>query len=811
MSLPSKNLTPVENRYDDDSPEFRRYLSLFLSNWYWFAGALLISLSIAYGVNRWAEDIYTVSSTLLIKDSQLGGSTTDLTNIFPGATAFRSEQNLKNEIGILKSFSLNYRVIKELPGFHVAYISVGKRGIAETRLYKNTPFLVVYDSLEKQTPGVAVKIKILSESSFRIDIDGENGLSRTLSFGERFNDYDFDFRIIRNGRYFHYEAEGSNKYYFYFESPYSLANQYRSRLSVSPVEDEATLVNLTVNGPVPEQQADYLNKLMDEYLQQGLDVKNQTAEKTIKFIDGQIEMVADSLKQVENALENFKLANRFMDLSSEGSLVQSKLESYEKERSTLVLQKKYYEYLQEYINSRNETGDIVSPGSMGVSNPSLEKLVADLAALQQQKNILKVNISGNLPAISVIDDAIRDTRAMIMENIRNSVFNLEKAITESDRIIKEVENDMERLPGTERMLINIQRKFELNNTVYNYLLEKRAEAGIAKASNVSDNRIIDYADQNNAARISPKTRQNYSMALIFGLMVPALLIMLIDYLNNKVIDRRDIEKNTNVPMIGYIGHGKPGDILTVAESPGSTLAESFRSLRTNLKYYVKDVNCPVISVTSAITGEGKTFISANLASIIALGGKKVLLAGLDLRKPRMHKIFGVNNETGLSTLLSGQEEISKVYFSSRYENLWFVPSGPVPPNPAELIDSQGMKDFIDHARKQFDYIILDTPPVAVVTDALLLSSFTSFYIFVVRQRYSSKNTIELIEEIRRNGKIDNAGIVLNDISLTGYYGYGLRYGYSAGYGYYYGHSYYGGYYKRYGAENAARGYYADNE
>lgn len=805
------NSSPSNPRYEDDSLEFRRYLSLFLSNWYWFAGALLISLSIAYGVNRWAEDIYTVSSTLLIKDSQLGGSTTDLTNIFPGATAFRNEQNLKNEIGILKSFSLNYRVIKELPGFHVAYISVGKRGIAETRLYKNTPFLVVYDSLEKQTPGVAVKIKILSESSFRIDIDGENGLSRTLSFGERFNDSGFDFRIIRNGRYFHYEAEGSNKYYFYFESPYSLANQYRSRLSVSPVEDEATLVKLTVNGPVPGQQADYLNKLMDEYLQQGLDVKNQTAEKTIKFIDGQIEMVADSLKQVENALENFKLANRFMDLSREGSLVQSKLESYEKERSTLVLQKKYYEYLQEYINSRNETGDIVSPGSMGVSNPSLEKLVADLAALQQQKNILKVNISGNLPAISVIDDAIRDTRAMIMENIRNSVFNLEKAITESDRIIKEVENDMERLPGTERMLINIQRKFELNNTVYNYLLEKRAEAGIAKASNVSDNRIIDYADQNNAARISPKTRQNYSMALILGLMVPALLIMLIDYLNNKVIDRRDIEKNTNVPMIGYIGHSKPGDILTVAESPGSTLAESFRSLRTNLKYFVKDVNCPVISVTSAITGEGKTFISANLASIIALGGKKVLLVGLDLRKPRMHKILGVNNETGLSTLLSGQEEISNVYFSSRYENLWFVPSGPVPPNPAELIDSQEMKDFIDHARRQFDYIILDTPPVAVVTDALLLSSFTNFYIFVVRQRYSSKNTIELIEEIRRNDKINNAGIVLNDISLTGYYGYGLRYGYSAGYGYYYGHSYYGGYYKRYGAENAARGYYADNE
>ena len=225
-------------------------------------------------------------------------------------------------------------------------------------------------------------------------------------------------------------------------------------------------------------------------------------------------------------------------------------------------------------------------------------------------------------------------------------------------------------------------------------------------------------------------------------------------------------------------------------------------MRTNLKYFIKETQNPVISVSSTISSEGKTFISANLAAIIASNGKKVLLVGLDLRKPRIHKIFGINNDIGISNFLIGQEKFENIIFQTEVENLWYAPSGPVPPNPAELIDSPAMKEFIIKAKKQFDYIIIDTPPVALVTDALLVSPLTDFYIFVVRQRYTSKNTLELIEELHRNENIKSLGIVINDISLTGYYGYGLRYGYSAGYGYSYGYNYYGDYvYSRYGYSN----------
>jgi len=788
--------------------DFKRYLSLFISNWYWFAIALFITLSIAYGINRWSEEVYTVSSTILIKDNQYGGGTSDLANIFPGSNAFGSEQNLNNEIGILKSFSLNYRVMKELPDFHVVYVGVGRRGIVESSMYKNAPFKLIYGSLEKQRIGLPVTIRIVSSDNYKLEIDGDAAFSKILSFGERFNEMGFDFTIIPNSEGFIFNPKASNRYYFYFVSPISLANQYRSKLNISPIEVEATLVTLSVSGFVREQEADYLNKLMEIYQLQGLEVKNQTAEKTIEFINEQIGSISDSLEIVENKLENFRLSNRLVDLSREGTYIQNRIESYENERSALVLQRQYYIYLQEYVNSRNETGDIVSPGAMGVTNGSLERMVIELAALQQQKSKMEVNISQNLPAVMSIDNGIKDIKARISENISSSLNNLDNAIKASDHRISLVEAELNKLPGTERRLINIQRKFDLNNTVYNYLLEKKAEAGIARASTVSDNRIIDYAESFNSSRISPKTRQNYLMGLTLGLLIPAILILLIDYLNNKIIDKKDIEKGTKAPVIGYISHNTLQTEIPVNERPGSTLSESFRSVRTNLKYFIKEIKNPVISVSSTISSEGKTFVSANLAAIIASNNKKVLLIGLDLRKPRIHKIFGINNDKGITNYLIGQEKFEDTILKTEIENLWYTPSGPIPPNPAELIDSPEMKEFIIKAKKQFDYIIIDTPPVAIVTDALLVSAFTDVYLFIVRQRYSSKSTLELIEELRINGNINNIGIIINDISLTGYYGYGLRYGYSAGYGYSYGYNYYG--HGNYGYSDKAKGYYSED-
>jgi len=805
--------TPTPANYnlpEDDNLDIKRYISLFISNWYWFAIALFISMTLAYGINRYSEKVYTVSSTLLIKDDQLGNMNSNAASVIPGGDIFKSQQNLKNEMGILKSFSLNYRVMKELADFHVVYMGVGRREIVETSIYKSCPFRVVYDSLELESKG-KVGITIINEQKYKIEINGDINFKDTLKFGERFSKYGFDFIIEpRNPQGTVYIEDGSNKYYFYFEDFGSLASRYRAKLSVAPIEKDASMVTLSVSGFVPEQEADYLNKLMDTYIRYGLDNKNQTADSTIKFINKQIEKVSQSLSVAEENLENFRLKNSFIDLSREGTIIQNRLEKFENEKTMFELQLQYYSYLSEYLNTKKTEGTIISPSAMGITDQVLIRLVNELSAFQNETEKMGFNISSDQPAAALINKQMEEAREALRENVRNGIAGLKLLIAESDRKISSVEVEINRLPSTERQLINIQRKFDLNNTVYTYLLEKGSESGIARASNVSDNRIIDTASQFSSVLIKPKTKMNLIVALILGLMLPMAIISLIDFFNDKVMDRSDIERKTKVPVIGYISHSESKNEIAVVEKPGSSLAESFRSIRTAIKYFVKENEMAVIAVSSTISSEGKTFISINLAAITAMLGKKVLLIGLDLRKPRINKVFEFSDSPGMSNYLSGNSKYDEIIKKTQINNLFYAPSGPIPPNPAELIETDQMKKFMERAKKEFDFIIIDTPPIAIVTDTLLLAPYVNVNLFIVRQRYTSRNTLNLIDQLNDQGELKGMAIVINDISLSGYYGYGMRYGYSQGYGYYYGFNYYGSnYYGKHGSSDEGKGYYTE--
>lgn len=793
--------------------DFRRYFSLFISNWFWFAIAMFLTLAIAYGVNRWGEELYTVQSTMLISDEEYGGGFAEMDKVIPGGDIFRPRQNLKNEIGILKSFGLNHTAMYNLPDFHVVYTAIGRRGIAESRMYQNSPFVVQLDTATVRfQPGMGVGIKVLSPDKYLLTIDN-NDYEAEHAFGERFSRFGFDFTIVpRNAEVSPYDPGGSNRYYFYIATPAALANRYRSRLSVEPIDEEATLVTLTISGQVPEQEADYLNTLMEEYKKLGLDWKNEAAEKTIEFIDNQIGFISDSLRNAEDDMENFRLSNRFVDITTEGNLVLQRLEKYEMERNTLNLQMQYYEYLKDYLVSRNESGLIVSPSVMGVTDPLLIRLVEELSNLQLQQKQVGFVVKDDLPAAGLITGNVERARSSLQENVSNSVNQLKISLDDVESRINDVEKQLNRLPGTERRLIQIQRDFDLNNTVYNFLLEKKAEAGIARASRVSDSRVIDRAEAYNAVRVKPRLRQNYMLALILGLILPAIAIIIIDLLNNKVIDKKDVERATKAPVLGFISHNSYGSELPVVEKPGSTLAESFRSIRTSLKYFIPEDQPAVVAITSTISGEGKTFVAVNLAAIISMLGRKTLLIGLDLRKPRIHRILGLHNNDGMSTFLSGNSKFDDIIQKTSIENLWFVSAGPIPPNPAELIERKNMVDFLEKAKKEFDYIIIDTPPAAVVTDALLLAGRADITLFVVRQRYTTKSTLSLIDEIYRNREIRNPGVIVNDISMSGYYGYGLRYGYTMGYayGYNYGYKYYGHTPYGKGARNNAGSYYTED-
>ncbi len=797
------------NLPEDENIDIKRYISMFISNWYWFAVTLFIAMTLAYGINRYSQPIYSVSSTLLINDDQLGNS--NAASVIPGGDIFKSQQNLKNEMGILKSFSLNYRVMKKLEDFHVVYLGVGRRGIVESRMYKTCVFKVIYDSLDYEPKQTNVGIIILSKNTFRIEFNDGIKFDSVMSFGARFNKFGFDFKIEpRNPEDSVYIEGSSNKYYFYFTDPGILASEYRAKLSVAPIEKDASLVTLSVSGSVAEQEADYLNELMDSYIRYGLDNKNQTADSTIKFIDQQLGIISGSLSVAEENLENFRLKNSFIDLSREGTIIQNRLEKFENEKTSFELQLQYYNYLSEYLNIKNAGGTIISPSVMGITDQVLIRLVNELSAFQKETEKIGFNIDGDQPAVALMFKQTEEAREALRENVRNGIAGLTLLIAESDRKISGVEVEINKLPSTERKLINIQRKFDLNNTVYTYLLEKSSESGIAKASNVSDNRIIDKASYFSSGLIKPKKRMNLIIAIILGLMVPMVVISLIDYFNNRVMDKSDVERKTKVPVIGYISHSEGKNEIAVVEKPGSALSESFRSVRTALKYFVKENDVAVIAISSTISSEGKTFISINLAAITAMLGKKVLLIGLDLRKPRINKVFEFEDSPGMSTYLSENCNYEGIIIKTQINNLFYAPSGPVPPNPAELIETEQMKKFMERAKKEFDYIIIDTPPVAIVTDALLLARYVDVNLFIVRQRYTSRNTLDLIEQLNNHGELKNMAIIINDISLSGYYGYGMRYGYTHGYGYSYGYNYYGSnYYGKYGYSDKAKGYYTE--
>jgi tyrosine-protein kinase Etk/Wzc len=799
---------PPQYYQEDENLNIKRYLSLFLSNWYWFAISLFIAVTLAYSINRYSTRIFGASATMLVKTDQPGMISSSTASVIPGGDIFRNQQTLVNEIGILKSFSLNHRVVKALKDFHVVYMEVGKRGIVESYLYKSSPFVVQYDSLELQS-SLRVDIEILSDDKYIIRLDDDRDFSKEMKFGVRFNEMGYDFKIEpRFPGTGLFDKDGSNRYYFYFTSPSYLAASYSGALSIAPIQEDASIVRLSVTGPVAEQAVDYLNKLMEVYIKYGLENKNATADSTLAFIKKQIGIISDSLTKAEEKMENFRKVNNFFDISREGMMIQTRLETLEKEKSTFELQLQYYNYLEEYLREKDLSGTIVSPSVMGITDQALLRLVSELSLIKTEKEKLRMNLEPGQPAFGLIEAQEEEVRKALVENIRNGIAGLRLSILESDKKIASVDTLINKLPTTEKQFINIQRRYDLNNTVYTYLLEKRAESGIAKASNLADNRTIDKATS--YGPIKPKTKNNLRLAFILGMIFPMVSIILIDFFNDKVMDKSDIEKRTRVPVIGYISHSDTKNEIPVVAKPGSALSESFRSVRTALKYFLRKDEVAVIAVSSTISSEGKTFVSSNLASITAMLGKKVLLIGLDLRKPRINKLFESEGMPGMSTYLIGNCEYEDIIIKTRVENLFYAPSGPIPPNPAELIETERMKEFIEKAKGDYDYIFIDTPPIAIVTDALLLAEYVDVNIFIVRQRYSSCNTLELIEQLNRKGELKSMTIVMNDINLSGYYGYGIRYGYSSGYGYSYGSNYYSkGYYKRYGGKSKTHGYYTE--
>ena len=749
---------------------------------YWYLFAISIVIGFIYNIidQRFAESNYSTNSSIILSD--------DLENtqaVMGGLKLFDNRKNYENEFGVLKSYALNEEALKQLD-FTISYYKdeFFKRDL---ELYKNTPFIIKLDTSKTQSEWVKCNVRFISEDEVIINFESSEK-EQKLKFGQTFSSELLTFSIDKNESFNQdYKALVGNAYYFYKNNFNSLVKYYQGNLNVDMRSPNSSILWLWTDGPVPEKIVDYINKLVDIYMKKSLEDKNRVVKNTIRFIDNQLEGVMDSLSDAEDRLEFYKQNNKILDIDQEGEKLFADLEELQKEKKILELKSAFYQYQLDDINKNGELTSTISPAFLDIQDPVLESLILQYQKLESDRQVLGYDIKKDIPAVDIIKLKTNNLLKEIKNHILNTLKALEHNSRQIDQKINLIDIKLRQIPTVERELQNIQRRFNINDNIYTFLLEKRTEAGITMSSNSPGAKILDIARYENVVKNSPVPGGNRTKILIISILIPILIIAIGEFFNNKIIDKTDIEKGTTIPILGSISRSMEKSLIPVHTSPKSPVSESFRLVKANLKYLLVDNENPVISVNSTVSGEGKTFCSINIAALLAKSNKKTLLMAMDLRKPKIHLAFDHPNIIGISGLLIGDHTLDEIIYQTHVKNLYLIPSGKIPINPAELIESERMQILMDELKQKFDYIIIDTPPVASVADAILLSRFTDLNMFIIRQNYSSKNVIPVIEEIKKSGRMKNMGIVINDVNPSVLFG--LKYGYGFGYGYNFGYGY----------------------
>lgn len=775
--------------------DFKSFVIKILSHWYWFLIFIGIGLGIAYYVSVRKLPVYKMSSLITIKDDQnplFTNSNTSLTFNWGGQS-----NKMSSTVTTLKTRTHNERVVRHLQ-YYLKYLVEGEYQMEDA--YGKTPFTIKLKEDGFQLKNQLIKIKLIDdefyEMSFTIEEDVKNLTLYNYKSEEQrtekidFKTYTDTFEIGKQifSEYFKGKLELINTNSSYKDEYFikcldfnSVVKHYEN-ININTEEKGGSVIALGLVGENKAKMVDYLNSTSQILSKTQLSQKNLFATKTIRFIDSTLNEKASELEDFENELNAYKLENNIIDLDSETAELKQKLIVYDVEDKNLKRQLEYLKTLQNYLQSRTSYEDPPAPSIAGITEQSIVAGVNKIVELSLERSKYQYAAKPDLPKFKDIDRQIDATKNVLQENIESSKQNLYKDIEDVNKQIREIERDVKKLPANQQGLLKIERRFDISQQTYDLFLAKRNEAKLIKASNVSDIVIIDEAKDVGDRKIGPNNQLNYVMAIIFGLGLPLVYIFFVVLLDNKINTPEDIERLTNIPLIGVVGKSRKGD-KAILEQPSSLISESFRNIRTSLQFVFRNKNIEgnkTILVTSSVSGEGKTFTAINLASVLALSGKKTVLVGLDLRRPKIHNTFDVDKEKGVSNFLSGNLEHPDLIQSSSYSNLDIVTSGSIPPNPSELLIGEQMDTLIEKLKKDYEFVILDTPPIGLVSDALNNINYADASVYVIRQHYTKKGMLGLINTKIQKGEIHNVSLVFN------YYRAKQRYGYNYGYGYGYG-------------------------
>lgn len=770
--------------------KYLAYLPLFLLSIAIFIGGAVIYI-------RYTIPKFKATANMLVKSNDENSISASGSNDFINSALFGGKRaNIDNELEKLRSNTFLERVVEQ-NHFNINYFNDGN--IKKSNIYSKCPFNIVdwkiSDSLAKYT----FYIKFTNDKEGLVS-------SKSKSFTANFSNFQIDSIIILNGIQFKIKIKSNTRpllnqvYVVEWKPIRNAASEIHQQLTVASTSIKTTIIQFSILTENAEEGKDILNAMIREYSIMNIEDKNRVSRSTIDFITERLATVTRELREVTNGLQDFKQKNGILDIQKEFSFYFDNSYINIKAIDAIDVNIKILDLLDEYIKKGfRENKTVPVPSSLGIADLTLNALIAKYNDLQIKHERDSSQLLGNSQLIVDLNNQLMDLRGKISENIRLLHKNLELQKGELKKNSLEYQSKLTTIPQKDIQLQEIARQQNIKQSLYLFLLQKREETEISSASTVTDYQQIDLAEAS-AIPIEPKENNIKAIALLLGLIIPIIIIYITDLLNDKLTTRDDIVKKTNIPIVGEISHvDKTMSTIVVGQSR-NMIAEQFRILRSNLQFVLRDNGTrttKIFLVTSSISGEGKSFISLNLGAVLALSGKKVALLEFDLRKMRSTRYVGEKqNSKGITNYLIGQVENPEDIISSidKFPSLDIYRSGPIPPNPGELVMSDKVKDFFDWLKERYDFIVIDSAPVGLVSDSYSLVEHSQAVLYVVRQRYTFKRQIEFVDDISKQEKLRNVSLVVNDVHMGGKYGYyGYGYGYGYGYIYRYGFGYRYGY------------------
>ena len=736
--------------------KYIRFLPLFIVS-------ISLALVGAFIYLRYATLVYSASATMSIQEEK---KTTGSNDRFEQIFQADNIKNIQNEIEYIKSRQIMGRVVRAL-NLNFTYLAIGN--IKELNIYKNRPFTVEAFEIKDSSSKFELDIEFENQNTFSVDGSGR------FTFGQVFKNEHGVFRLVLDRK-----GEVGKEYKVIWE-PTNVVSSRLSQVSVAPKQGTGILV-LQLEGTNPQMAADVINQVIKEYQSATIEDKNASTQSRLAYIDKGKEVIEKQIDSIIRVEIDYMKREGVIDAEAQSNSYFSQIELVKEESKINRLKLQNAFQIESYISRKR--GEVPVPSSLGLEDPVLNESVKayNMAQLELEA-LLKTTPEGN-PVVQQKQQLVNNLERNILENLDNLKRSYNSAIGSLESIAGSAQAQLRSMPEKHQALAEIRRQLESKLVIYNTLLEKREESAMALASTISNIKVLTEATPN-ANPIKPNRGNARLLALFIGILIPASFIFILELLNDKVTTRHDVEKLTKATIIGEIGHSYGKDNLVVSGNNRSVVAEQFRIIRSNLQYVLNHVKKPVILVTSSFGGEGKSFISTNIGAVLAVAGKKTVVLEFDIRKPKILSHLNLPKSKGLTNYLLGRASLDEIFVKVEgSENLYVLPCGPVPPNPAETLLDPLINDLFDYLKENFDVVIMDTAPVGMVSDAMTLSKFADATLYIVRQGHTYKKQISLIDEFYLQGKLPKVSIILNDVKIRtgyGYYGYG-KYGYGYGYG-----------------------------